>query len=170
MYEWATNVSNTIVFVMVDTSGTEVTGLGASYTLELRKPGGSFAASAGTKSEIANGWYQYVSTAGEADTAGSLAIRVTGAGCAQQNLVAMVGASHAGFGATSKTLTINDGSNPLDGVEVWLTTDSAGSNKVASGITDALGQVTFYLDAGTYYVWQQIAGYEPGYVGTTTVT
>jgi hypothetical protein len=64
-----------------------------------------------------------------------------------------------GAGATSWEITVNDGTNPLDGVEVWITTDSAGTNVVASGSTDALGQVTFYLDAGTYYCWKQLAGY-----------
>jgi len=64
-----------------------------------------------------------------------------------------------GAGAVSKTLTVNDGTNPLDGVEVWATSDAAGNNVVASGSTDALGQITILLDAGTYYVWCQLGGY-----------
>ncbi len=63
-----------------------------------------------------------------------------------------------GAGAVSKTLTIDDGTNPLDGVAVWVTSDVAGTNAVASGTTDSLGHVTFMLDAGTYWVWCQLAG------------
>lgn len=65
----------------------------------------------------------------------------------------------AGAGAISWTITVNDGVNPLDGVEVWATTDSGGTNVVASGTTNALGQVTFTLDAGNYYAFKQLAGY-----------
>ena len=65
----------------------------------------------------------------------------------------------AGGGATANVITINDGTNPLDGVDVWATTDSAGTNVVARANTDASGNVTFYLDAGTYYIWKQLAGY-----------
>lgn len=64
-----------------------------------------------------------------------------------------------GSGAVSWTVTVNDGANPLDGVEVWVTTDLAGANIVASGTTDALGVVTFLLDAGSYYFFKQLAGF-----------
>jgi len=47
----------------------------------------------------------------------------------------------------------------IDGAEVWVTSDSAGTNTIASGVTDSVGSVTFYLDAGTYYFWTQRAGY-----------
>lgn len=73
-----------------------------------------------------------------------------------------------GAGAVAHTVTVNDGANPLDGAEVWVTTDEAGSNVVASGVTDALGRVTLYLDAGEYYLWAQLSGYNPP-VGTYPV-
>ena len=66
--------------------------------------------------------------------------------------------SAGGAGSTAKTITVTDGTNPLDGVEVEVSTDAAKSNVVASGVTDAFGQVTFLLDAGTYYAWCQLAG------------
>ena len=67
----------------------------------------------------------------------------------------------AGSGAISFPITVNDeDSNPIDGVEVWVTTDSAGTNVVAGTLsTDALGLTTFMLDAGSYYVWRQKSGY-----------
>jgi hypothetical protein len=42
---------------------------------------------------------------------------------------------------------------------VWVTTDLAGSNVVASGVSDALGLVTVWLDSGTYYIFKQLSGY-----------
>jgi hypothetical protein len=47
---------------------------------------------------------------------------------------------------------------PIADADIWVTTDSAGSNIIASGRTDQNGQVTFYLDAGTIYVWAQKTG------------
>jgi len=67
----------------------------------------------------------------------------------------------AGAGSTASIYTVLDGdANPIDGASVWVSTDVAGSNVVASGVTNALGKVTFYLDAGTYYIWSQKAGYD----------
>lgn len=65
-----------------------------------------------------------------------------------------------GSGSTSTTVTVNDGVNPIDGVDVWVSTDSAGTNVIARGSTGALGTVVFMLDAGTYYAWKQLAGYD----------
>jgi len=65
-----------------------------------------------------------------------------------------------GSGSTSTTLTVDDGVNPIDGVDVWVSTDSAGTNVIARGSTGALGTVVFMLDAGTYYAWKQLAGYD----------
>lgn len=69
--------------------------------------------------------------------------------------------SNSGSGSISHTITVCDNSNnPLDGVAVWVTTDSAGTNVVAgTSYTDTFGNVTFMLDAGSYYGWQQLAGY-----------
>lgn len=64
-----------------------------------------------------------------------------------------------GSGAVSWEVTVDDGTDPLDGVDVWVTTDLAGANVVARGQTDDLGAVTFLLDAGDYYFWKQLAGY-----------
>lgn len=87
MYNLTLDAANPIPFVMVDVSGLEVAGLGATFTVSVSKNGGAFAPSAGTKAELGNGWYRYTATAGECDTAGPLALTVTGAGAVQQNLV-----------------------------------------------------------------------------------
>jgi hypothetical protein len=68
----------------------------------------------------------------------------------------------SGSGAITWTYTVTDSSTglPLDGVEVWITTDIAGLNVIASGVTNSFGIVTFYLDAGTVQVWRKKAGYD----------
>jgi hypothetical protein len=74
-----------------------------------------------------------------------------------------------GSGATATTLTMKDtGGNPLDGVCVWITTDAAGVNKIASGYSNALGIIIFYLDPGVYYVWQSLSNYT--FVNPTALT
>jgi len=63
-------------------------------------------------------------------------------------------------GAYKKTYTVNDtDGNPLLGVRVDVTTDEAGETKIASGVTDSAGEVTFYLPAGTVYMWRYKRGY-----------
>jgi hypothetical protein len=75
-----------LIFVMVDGTGTEVTGLDDDFTLQVSKNGGTFVAGTGTKDEIGSGYYSYELTAAEAGTVGPLAIKITGAGAVQQNL------------------------------------------------------------------------------------
>lgn len=64
-------------------------------------------------------------------------------------------------GAITWPITVNnhDTGLPISGVEVWVTSDSAGTNVIQGPIlTDALGIATFYLDAGTYYAFRQKSG------------
>ncbi len=67
-----------------------------------------------------------------------------------------------GPGALSCTWTQRDGSgNPMDNVQVWITTDEGGANVIAgTRLTDSSGEVTFMLDAGTYYVWREKGGFD----------
>jgi len=67
----------------------------------------------------------------------------------------------AGSGAITFVYTLTssvDGAGVAD-ADVWVTGDVGGGNVLASGTTDASGQVTFYLDAGTVYVWRQKSGW-----------
>lgn len=163
--EWKFNQQNRIVFVMVDATNTEVAGLGAGFTLQISKNGGAFAASAGTKTEISNGWYSYLTTAAEANTLGPVAIMVTGAGCIQQNLEYVVRQRNPGALAFTYTVTNVLTGIPIEGVEVWITTDLAGNNIIWNGHTDAVGIARDdngdlpYLDPATYYFWSQKSGY-----------
>lgn len=157
MYLWQPNAPNTVKFVLVDITNSEVTGLGSNFTVELEFPGASgFVGSSGIKSEIGFGWYKYESPAGEAASRGLVPIKVTGSGATQQNLFATVGDPEQGFGATMITVQAIDGGIPVDGAEVWLTSDAAGSIRVTGTfVTNAQGNVNFWLDDGTYYVWIQ---------------
>lgn len=155
---WTPNQPNRIVFVMVDSNSTEVAGLGAGFTLSVCKSGGVFVASGGTKAEIGNGWYSYVSTAAEADTLGPVAVRVTGAGCAQQNLAYTVGTMVDG--AIEFTYTVTNATTllPEPNVKVEFCTDAARVNVVWVGYTDTFGIARDtngnkpWLVSGTYYI------------------
>jgi len=69
------------------------------------------------------------------------------------------GGQPIGSGAISHTITVNIDGNPAPAVDAWVTTDSAGTNVVAGTlVTDNSGQVTFQLDAGSYYLWCQRSG------------
>lgn len=72
-----------------------------------------------------------------------------------------IASSAAGAGAITWVYTVTDADTgaPIDGVSVWVTTDSAGANVIASGTTDDSGEVTFYLDAGLRYIWRSRSGY-----------
>jgi len=75
---------------------------------------------------------------------------------AQVSLAAITG---VGSGAISHEITVNVAGSPEDGVEVWVTTDSSGTNVVAGTlVTDAFGKAEFMLDAGSYYLWAQKSG------------
>jgi hypothetical protein len=67
----------------------------------------------------------------------------------------------AGTGAITFTYTLTNSVNsaPIPDATVWVTSDSAGNNLLASGTTNTSGQVVFYLDAGTVYVWRQKSGW-----------
>lgn len=57
------------------------------------------------------------------------------------------------------TLTSTVDGSPIPDADVWVSNDLAGANVITSGRTDNFGQITFYLDAGTYYVWREKAGW-----------
>jgi hypothetical protein len=69
------------------------------------------------------------------------------------------GGQPIGSGAISHTITVNIDGNPATAVDAWVTTDVAGTNVVAGTlVSDNAGQVTFQLDAGSYYLWCQRSG------------
>lgn len=163
---WKLSQQNLITFVLVDSDGLEVTGLGSGFTLQISKAGGAFANSAGTKAEIGSGWYSYVSTAGEANTYGEVSIKITGAGIVQQNLSYVV--ETRAINAIEFTYTLTSDAPPfapIEGAQVWITTDIAGQNVVWVGETDGLGVARDsngslpFLDPGVYQFFRQRTGF-----------
>jgi hypothetical protein len=79
------------------------------------------------------------------------------------NTVQVAGAAAPNFngtGADQCTLHFESNGLPVADADVWITSDSAGTNRVAGALqTNSSGNVTFLLDAGsTYYVWMQKDG------------
>lgn len=74
-----------------------------------------------------------------------------------------------GAGALEITYTVKeddeDTGDPIDGVEVWISTDITGTNVIWNGTTNASGVLLEsgsskpFLDAGTYYFWRRKSGY-----------
>jgi hypothetical protein len=61
-----------------------------------------------------------------------------------------------GPGGISYPVTVTDTSNnPIQGAQVWLTSDPDGDNVVAGTLlTDSSGTVIFEVPAGTYFLWR----------------
>lgn len=66
-----------------------------------------------------------------------------------------------GAGSVHYELVVKDSAgNPIDGCEVYVTSDSAGNNVVAGTLTtDAFGKATFQLDVGTFYAFRKKSGF-----------
>lgn len=162
---WKRGQPNLITFVLVDSNGQEVTGLGTGWTIQISKAGGAFANGAGTKAEIGAGWYSYLATASEADTVGPVAVKITHASIVQQNLEYVVEARVISAVEFTYTVTSSVGGTPIEGVQVWFSTDEAGDHVVWAGVTDSFGIARDLhgnlprLDAGTYFIRRQRAGF-----------
>jgi hypothetical protein len=152
---------------MIDALGIEVAGLAGALTIEISKAGGAFAPDAGAQGEIGDGWYYYDLTAGETDTLGPLSVKIEGAGALQQNLEYIILSRNVGCTPYTYTVTDSVTLQPIPGVQVWFSTDLAGTNVVWSGYTDAFGVARDAgnnlpcIDPGTYYVWLQKVGFTP---------
>jgi hypothetical protein len=92
---------------------------------------------------------------------------LTGFGSLPAAIDSQLSASHgaglwggaAGSGSVQHTHTVTVGGAPADGVQVWVTAGTDPTVGVlANGFTNSLGQVTFYLDPGSYYLWRQRGG------------
>ena len=61
---------------------------------------------------------------------------------------------------------------PIQGADVWVSTDAAGSNVVAGAAADAEQRrgVTFMLDTQTYYAWVRKDGFNPVTADSFTVS
>lgn len=73
---------------------------------------------------------------------------------------AVSGIDLLGDGAIAHIVTVEKVDHtPIEGALVWMTTDEDGNNRVVQSTTDSFGQVTFYLNSGTYFTWKKKDGY-----------
>lgn len=168
MYPLKKSTAITIPIFVHDVSGDAVTGLvDGDFTKRISKNGGAFGAMTVTITEKEGGWYDLPVGTGHSDTNGVLTMYFTASGAKQANLQFRVNAQifddlHTlGAGAITRTYTVISSvppNNPIADVDVWVTSDIGGTNVLASSRTNASGVVTFFLDAGTVYVWKQKSG------------
>lgn len=121
-------------FVLVDSAGVEVPGLGAVFTVLISKNGGALGASAGAKAEIGDGWYSYTLTATETDTAGPLALAITGVGTVQQNLLYQV------TGYNLSAITTGDDYCTLAELKARLTITDSDDDGILSAVIEAVSR------------------------------
>lgn len=133
-----------VAFVLVDVDGLEVPGLGTAFDVEISKNGGAFTAGLGIKAEIGDGWYSYMLTSTETNTAGPLAVKVTAVGAVQQNLLHTVRSSLAW--------------EPGEGPNVLTTTEAAAVLRCEEddpNMLMLLPQVDAYLRQATGRAWEE---------------
>ena len=107
-------------------------------------------------------WADIADTALSSDLAASLVTIVGADGDTLETLSDQIdGVCSLGVGAITWTYTLTSSVDaaPIPDADVWVTSDIAGTAVLASGRTNALGVVTFYLDAGTVYVFRQKSGW-----------
>jgi hypothetical protein len=77
-----------------------------------------------------------------------------------------------GPGGVRYPVVVSDTSNnPIQGAQVWLTSDPAGDNLVAGTlITDSTGTAIFEVPAGTYFLWRLHSKYTIPNPKTVTVS
>lgn len=162
---WIPNQTNLVTFVLSDNTGTEVIGLGATFTVELAKAGGAMVPGVGAKGESGAGWYWYLGTILDSDTIGPVSIAVSAVGCTQQNLEYVCGVRTTTSIEYSYLVTDDVLFNPLSDVEVWFTVDLAGNEVVWYGVTDNFGialdenGMLPRLEPGNYFVWRVKSGF-----------
>lgn len=152
---WTPYQQNLIKFVLVNSSGVEVAGLGDGFTLQVSTNTDAFANGQGTKGEIGSGWYYYLAAADEA-VPGSVSVKVTHASVLQQNLE-YVCVDRNINAITYPFQVLNSAAEPIVGAEVAFARQSDGSQIVWSGITNMNGYAQSHdldprLDPGDYYV------------------
>jgi hypothetical protein len=160
---WRKSQPNTVLFVIIDASGNEVTG--DVFDVWLSKAGAAFSLGSGSSGEIGDGWYSYTSTSDEADTSGPVALMVVPTTGIQQNLEYVVEDRVVTAIQFTYSVTSTAGNVPLAGVKVSIYANPAATNLVWAGVTDSFGVARDHfgnkprLQPGTYYFIRDRAGY-----------
>lgn len=162
------NVAGQRIIVEAREAGVLKAGDAANITAYLDKDGGGAVATDDTNPtelDAANmtGLYAFTMTKAEsnADLLTLSPVSSTSDVTLEAVAIYTITAHTLGIGAITWTYTVTSSeapNNPIADVDVWVTSDIGGTNVLASDKTDANGVVTFFLDAGTVYVWKQKSG------------
>jgi hypothetical protein len=169
MYPLKRNTAINIPFFAFDSNGNPVTGkVTGDWTKRISKGGGAFAALTATITEMEGGWYSLALTGAHTDTLGLLTVYLTCTGVLQVNLQVRVFTEIPDdaviflAGANEFTYTVTDNSAvPIEAVDVWISTDSNGTNVVWRGRTNSFGVALDIngnkpkLDTGVYYFFRK---------------
>lgn len=145
------------LFKLIDSSDHLSKLLGATPTVELSKAGGAFAAASGEVDEVGRGWYYVDLATSDTNTIGDLAYYITAAGADDTDFVDIVTTRTGDTHANSITITVNDGTDPIQGATVTL---RSGTTLIDRQTTNASGIAILTADAGTYSRVVQASGYE----------
>lgn len=153
-----------IVFAFNRTSNLPVTGDAANITANLRIDGGGANPVDDTNpTELEDGYYVFDIT--QVESNGDLILISPVSGTSDIQVIGVPGVERpteadTGSGARTVAVTVDDGTDPLEGATVRFT---EGGNSYL-GSTDASGQISFSLDDATY----ALAISKPGYSFTPT--
>jgi len=161
------NAEFLLIFPIYDNDGDLVTGA-ADLDSEISKDGGGFIDCTNEAIEIGtSGIYKLTLTADEMNADVVVIITKTSTEDAKTTPTVIYTSNYqisvsAGAGAIEWEYTLTEFGTgvPIADADVWVTIKKAGTNVVASGKTNQYGKVTFYLDAGTVYVWRQKSGWD----------
>ena len=138
-------------FVLINrTDGTGITT--GTVTCYITKDGGTQAASTNSPTHKGNGQWSINLTASERD-AKITGLLITHASAVPLN-IAIISDDQLGAGAIEWTLNAASGAS---GADVWITYPND-DTVVAAGTLDVNGDITVYLDAGTYWAYFQKVG------------
>lgn len=158
-----------IVFAFDKTNNTPKTGDAANITANLRIDGGDAnAVDDEHPTELEDGYYAFDTT--QAETNGNYLLICPVSSTENIQVIGCPAAvwtdQTVSAGANEFAYIVKDGDgNPIAGVEVWITSDEAGTQIIWNGTTDANGQPLDskgnkpWLDSGTIHIWKQKAGY-----------
>lgn len=154
-----------IVFAFDRTNNIPKLGDAGSITANLRIDGGAANPIDDVNPTELEGGY-YVFDISQAESNGSMIVICPSSITANIQVIGVPGSVftegvESGVGANIWTYTLTDDvtAAPLDGAEVWVTSDIGGANIIAYTHTNAAGVASFCLDSGTVYVWRRLSGY-----------
>ena len=160
MSDWTYGQRNLAKFIILDTAGAELPGLGDTFTAEISLGEGPLQAAAGDCAEIGGGMYSYLATVDESLAPGPVGLVITAPGAQQQNLVYRVETAVVRARRFIYTVTDDTTGLPVAGAYVWVTRGLDYTLAIQSGYSNAAGQVAFWLEPGRYYYWRTRDGWD----------